>query len=96
MSLKDRVVQEGMKLAQHPALAPLLQDERIMKLLMTALSVPGRIEELTEEQRQTVVKAMGLATAQEVADLQRTVRSLEDEIGRLRSELSRVEQMRSG
>jgi hypothetical protein len=96
MSLKDRVVQEGMKLAQHPALAPLLQDERIMKLLMTALSVPGRIEELTEEQRQTVVKAMGLATAQEVADLQRTVRSLEDEIGRLRSELLRVEQMRSG
>src|SRR5262245_57062599 len=92
MSLKDRVVEEGMKLAQHPAVAPLLQDERVMKLLMSALSVPGRLEELTEEQKQNVVKALGLATAQEVADLKRTVRALEDEIGRLRAELARLEE----
>jgi predicted nucleic acid-binding Zn-ribbon protein len=59
-----------------------------MKLLMTALSVPGKIEELTEEQRQNFVKLMGVATQQEVADLKRAVRSLESEVSRLRQELA--------
>ena len=88
MSLKEKVVSEGMKLASHPAVAPLLQDERVMKLLMTALSVPGKIEELTEEQRQNFVKLMGVATQQEVADLKRAVRSLEGDVSRLRQELA--------
>ena len=87
MSLKDRVVSEGMRLASHPAVAPLIQDERFMKLVMAALSVPGKIEELTEEQKQSFAKRMGLATHQEVADLQRTVRALEDEVTRLRHAL---------
>lgn len=88
MSLKEKVVAEGMKLASHPAVAPLLQDERVMKLLMTALSVPGRIEELTEEQRLNFIKLMGVASRQDVTDLKRTVRSLEEEVSRLRSELA--------
>lgn len=87
MSLKDKVLTEGMRLAQHPAVAPLLQDERLMKLLLAALSVPGRLEELTEEQKANVVKVMGLATQREVADLKRAVRSLEDELARLRSDM---------
>jgi len=87
MSIKDKVVEEGMKLATHPAVGPLLQDERVMKLFMTALSVPGRVSDLTDEQRQNFIKIMGLATEREVADLKRTVRSLEDELSRLRHEL---------
>ena len=86
-SLRDIVMSEGMKLATHPRLKPLLQDERVMKLLMQALAVPGRVEEMTEEQRQNFIRIMGLATKQEVSDLKRTVRSLEDEISRLRAEL---------
>ncbi len=87
MGLKDKVVTEGMKLASHPAVAPLLQDERFMKLFLAALSVPGRLNDLTEEQKANFIRIMGLAKAQDVADLKRTVRALEDEIGRLRSAL---------
>jgi hypothetical protein len=87
MSLREKVMTEGMRLAQHPALAPLVQDERFLKLVMAALSVPGRLEELTEEQRQTFMRVMGVASAREVADLRRSVRSLEDEVTRLRQEL---------
>ena len=87
MALKDKVMTEGMRLASHPAVAPLLQDERVLKLLMTALSVPGRISELTEEQKANFIKVMGLATQQQVDDLKRTVRSLEDELSRLRREV---------
>lgn len=85
MSLKDKVIEEGMKLASHPAVAPILQDERFMKLFMTALSVPGRLEQITEEQRDNFVRVLRLATREEVDDLKRTVRSLEDEIARLRA-----------
>lgn len=83
--LKDRVMGEAMKLVSHPSVAPLLQDERLMKLVMNALSVPGRINEITEEQRSNFIKLMGLATREEVDDLKRTVRSLEDELARLRN-----------
>jgi len=87
MAIKDRVMSEGMKLAGHPALAPLLRDPRFMKLLMQALAVPGRLEELTEEQKANFITAMGLATQQDVDDLKRTIRSLEDEVTRLRHEV---------
>ena len=93
MGIKDRVLEEGMKLVQHPTLAPLLQDERVMKLLMSALSVPGKLEELSEEQKQNVGRFLGLAQEKEVADLRRTVRSLEDELARLRGE---IEELRRG
>ncbi len=87
MGLKEKVVTEGMKLATHPKVAPLLQDERFMRLFMTALSVPGKLSELTDEQRDNFIKVMGLARAQDVTDLKRTVRALEDDLGRLRAEL---------
>ena len=84
MGLKEKVMAEGMKLATHPSVAPLLQDERFMKLVMTALSMPGKLYDLTEEQKANFVRIMGLATQQDVADLRRTVRALEDEVSRLR------------
>ncbi len=85
MSLKDKVVNETMKLAGHPAVASILQDERFMKLVMSALSMPGKLTELSEEQRLNLIRVLGLATTEEVADLKRTVRALEDEIAELRA-----------
>lgn len=86
MTLKDRLVSEGMKLAANPSVAKLMQDERLMRLLMTAMSVPGRLSSFTAEQKETFARAMGLATAEEVRDLKRTVASLEREIAKLRRE----------
>ncbi|HEX5632547.1 MAG TPA: hypothetical protein VFX50_04935 [Gemmatimonadales bacterium] len=85
MSIKDRVMEEGLKLASHPAVAPILQDERFMKLFVAALSVPGRLEQITEEQRDNFVRAFGLATKEDVDNLKRAIRSLEDEVTRLRA-----------
>jgi ubiquinone biosynthesis protein UbiJ len=86
MSLKEKLVSEGMKLATHPNIAKLMQDERFMKLLMTAMSMPGKVSSYTTEQKEAFAKAMGLATADEVRDLKRTVASLERELARLRRE----------
>jgi hypothetical protein len=83
MALKDKLMSEGMKLAGNPAVAKLMQDERFMKLVVTAMSVPGRVSTFTTEQKEAFAKAMGLATADEVRDLKRTVASLEREVARL-------------
>ena len=92
MSLKDKVLSEGMKLVSHPSVAPLLQDERLMKLFMTALSVPGRLDELTAEQKSNFSRIMGVARQQEVDDLKRTVRALEGELAQLRAQLRELKQ----
>jgi hypothetical protein len=83
MSLKDKILSEGMKLAGNPALSKVIQDERFMKLMMAALSVPGRVQTFTSEQKEQFAKAMGLATAEEVRDLKRIVASLEETVARL-------------
>ena len=85
MSLKDKVMSEGLKLAGHTAIAGLLQDERFMKLVMTALSVPGKLTELSEDQKANLLRLLGAAPQRDVDDLKRAVRSLESEVTRLRS-----------
>jgi hypothetical protein len=63
-----------------------MQDERLMKAVMAAMSVPGKAQSFAKEHLDGVVKAMSLATEAEVKDLRRTVRKLEDEIASIRAE----------
>lgn len=84
MSLKDKVMAEGMKLATNPQVAKLMQDERVMKLVMTAVSVPGKVQSFTAEQKEAFAKTMGLATQDEVKDLKRQIAALERELAELR------------
>jgi hypothetical protein len=87
MSIKDRIVSEGMKLAGSPQVAKLMQDERFMKLVMAAMSMPGRVSTFTTEQKEAFAKSFGLATSDEVRDLRRIVASLEQSVARLRSKI---------
>ncbi|MBK8252874.1 MAG: hypothetical protein IPK82_09420 [Polyangiaceae bacterium] len=84
MSLKDKVVAEGMKLAANPQVAKIMQDERVMKFVMTAVSMPGKVQTYTTEQKEAFAKMMGLATQDEVKDLKRQISALEREIAELR------------
>ncbi len=85
MALKDRLLGKGLKLVTDPRVAKLAQDERVMRLVMQAMSVPGRVSTFTDEQRESFAKVMGLATSEEVRDLRRVVASLEDAVRRLES-----------
>lgn len=83
MAIKDMLMAEGMKLASNPSFSKVMQDERFMKLVMAAMSVPGRVNSFTSEQKETFARSMGLATQDEVRDLKRTVASLERAVARL-------------
>jgi hypothetical protein len=82
-SLKKTLLKQGMKLMTDPRVMKLMQDERVMKAVMAAMSVPGKVQSFTTEQVQNLAKAMALATEDEVKDLKRTVRRLEEEVARL-------------
>jgi uncharacterized protein YbaA (DUF1428 family) len=84
MSLKKSLLEQGMKLLSDPRVAKLMQNEQFMKAMMTAVSMPGKIDGFTKEHAEKFAKRMSLATADEVRDLRRTVRALEDEIAVLK------------
>ena len=84
MSIKKTVMKQGMKLMSDPRVLKLMQDERVMKAMMGAMAVPGRMQSFTEEQKENLQKAMGVASEREVKDLERTIRSLEEQISELK------------
>ena len=85
-SLRNRLLKQGMKWMSDPRVVRLMQDERFMKLMMLALSVPGKAQTFARERVETLARAMALATEGEVKDLRRTVRKLEDELRQLKSD----------
>ena len=84
--LKNNLMKQGMKLMSDPRVMKLMQDERVMKAVMKAMSLPGRAQGLAQEQAEKIAKAMALATEDEVKDLKRTVRRLEEEIARMQKD----------
>jgi hypothetical protein len=85
-TLKETLVDQGLKLMSDPRVMKVMQDERLMKALMAAMSVPGKAQSFAKEQIESVVKAMALATEADVKDLRRTVRRLEEEIASMRAD----------
>jgi DNA uptake protein ComE-like DNA-binding protein len=83
---KKTLMQQGLKLMADPRVAKLMQDERVTKALMTAMSVPAKAQSFAKEQAEHLAKAMALATEGEVKDLRRTVRRLEEDLARLKAE----------
>ncbi len=80
MSIKKKLMKQGLKLMSDPRFMKLMQSERFMHVMMGAMGMPGRISSFAQEQTARVAKVMDLATGQEVKDLRRAVRSLEEQI----------------
>jgi hypothetical protein len=81
--LKNSLMKQGMKLMSDPRVMKLMQDERVMKALMQIMAVPGKVQSFTHDHVEKLAKAMALATEDEVKDLKRTVRRLEEQVATL-------------
>src|SRR5580700_7089985 len=84
-SLKKTLMKQGMRIMSDPRVMKLMQDERVMKAVMQMMSVPGAVQTFTQEQVERLAKSMALATEDEVKDLKRTVRRLEEEVARMKN-----------
>jgi cell division FtsZ-interacting protein ZapD len=82
-SIKKTLMKQGMKLMSDPRVQKIMADERVMKAVMQMMNVPGKVQSFTDDQVAKLAKAMSLATEDEVKDLKRQVRRLEEEIARL-------------
>ena len=80
MDLKDFLTKKGLELFQDPRVSKLMQDERVLKGLMRAIEVRGRLQSEFDEQVEKLAKTMGLATQREVRQLKRTIRRMEGKI----------------
>jgi cell division FtsZ-interacting protein ZapD len=82
-SIKKTLMKQGMKLMTDPRVMKMMQDERVMKAVMQMMTVPGKVQTFTNEQIEKLAKAMSLATEDEVKDLKRQIRRLEEDVTRL-------------
>lgn len=85
-SIKKSLLKQGMKLMTDPRVMKIMQDERVMKAVMQMMSMPGKVQTFTSDQVEKLAKAMSLATEDEVKDLKRQIRRLEEEVSRLEKE----------
>jgi cell division FtsZ-interacting protein ZapD len=89
MSLKKSLLEQGMKLISNPRVMKIVQDERVLKAMMQMMQVPGKVQSFTADQIERLAKTLNLATEDEVKDLQRTVRRLEEELSRIERDRDR-------
>lgn len=82
-AIKKSLMKQGMKLMSDPRVMKMMQDERVMKAVMQMMNVPGKVSTFGNEQIEKLAKAMSLATEDEVKDLKRQIRRLEEEVTRL-------------
>jgi hypothetical protein len=87
MGIKDDMKRKGLELMGDPRVAKLMQNEQVMRAMMTLVQVPGKVNTFTTEQTERFAKTMRLATSQEVKDLKRTVKNLEADVARLKKQL---------
>jgi cell division FtsZ-interacting protein ZapD len=87
MGIKDEVKKRGLQLMSDPRVGKLMQNEQFMRAMMTVIQVPGKVETFTTEQTERFAKMMRVATAEEVKDLKRQVKSLEADVARLKKKL---------
>ncbi len=80
MALKDLFLKHGMKLISDPRVAKLMQDERVMKTLMQAIQLRGKVQESFDQRVERIAKALNLATQKELRELKRTLRKVERDL----------------
>ena len=88
MGIKDEMMKRGMQMMSDPRVMKLMQNPQFMKVMMTAIQVPGKVNSFTNEQARHLASGLRLATAEELKDVQRTVKRLEREIAKLQDQLA--------
>lgn len=72
--------QRLLALLETPLAKRLLEDDRVMKVLIGLVGARGKVKKATDRRVAAIAKRLKLATAAEVSDLRRTIEELENRI----------------
>ena len=86
MDVKKTVLTQVMKLAQNPKVMEIAMSPKVMGAAMKVMSLRGQVESASAAATQTIARALNLATREEVRELRRTIRRLEDELHEMERE----------
>jgi ubiquinone biosynthesis protein UbiJ len=88
MSIKDEMLKRGMQMMSDPRVMKLMQNPQFMKVMMAAMQVPGKVNTFTNEQAKLLAGTLRLATAEDLKDLQRSVKRLERQLAKLEDQIA--------
>ncbi|MDH5493306.1 MAG: hypothetical protein OEY14_15235 [Myxococcales bacterium] len=80
MDLKRFMVQKSMGLLQDPRVQKVMQDDRVIKAMMKAFEMRGRVQAAIDARADGFARSLNLATKKELRELRRTVRRMEQEL----------------
>jgi hypothetical protein len=87
MGLKRLVMERGMKLMSDPRVMKLMSNPKFMNLVMKGFQLRGKAQSAFDRRVKALAKTFKLATREEVNELKRTIRHLEESLRRVESEM---------
>lgn len=91
MNLKKLVMERGMKLMSDPRVMKLMSNPKVMNFVMKGFQLRGKAQASIDEKVKSLAKTLKLATREEVAELKATIRTLEQALKQVQSEVAKPE-----
>lgn len=82
MGIKEEMMKRGMQVMSDPRVGKLMQNPQFMKVLMALMQVPGKVNSFTNEQAKLLGSTLRLATVEDLKELKRRVKKLEQELAK--------------
>ena len=80
MDLKKTLLAQAMKLAQNPKVMEIATSPKVMEVAMRAMSARAEVTAAVNGATRSVARGLNLATRDEVKELRRTIRKLEEQL----------------
>lgn len=85
--IRQKAMQEGMKLMSDPRFAKIMSNPKAQKAMMLAFQLPTKIEGAFAKQGKAFARRFKLATREDVEKMRGTIRDLEQQLARVRNQL---------
>jgi hypothetical protein len=91
MSLKQKVMERGMKLISDPRVMKLMSNPRVMNVVMKGFQLRGKAQASIDARVKKLANTLKLATREEVSELKQTIRALEQSLRQVQADLAKPE-----
>jgi hypothetical protein len=91
MSLKQTLMERGMKLMSDPRVMKLMSNPRVMNVVMKGFQLRGKAQATIDARVRKLAKTFKLATREELSELKQTIRTLEQSLRQVQADMAKPE-----